>query len=110
MKKEIRDKWLAALRSGEYEQTTGILRNTTPAYCCLGVLCEVAGVPRRDIKIQSEYDFSSFGHIGISACNLPDHFLGITVAQESRLISMNDLEGQNFTAIADWIEANIPAD
>lgn len=36
--------WLAALRSGEYTQTTGTLRQTTGkeyAYCCLGVACDV---------------------------------------------------------------------
>lgn len=43
MDTEIRDKWMAALRSGEYRQGTGALRNSqTGRYCCLGVLCEIA--------------------------------------------------------------------
>jgi hypothetical protein len=67
MKKEVADKWIAALRSGEYKQTKGHLNvpeeftlnvpeeftvNNSPVYgarttypvglCCLGVLCEVA--------------------------------------------------------------------
>jgi hypothetical protein len=34
-------KWVDALRSGRYEQTTGRLANQE-GYCCLGVACEVA--------------------------------------------------------------------
>lgn len=41
MNEEIKAKWVAALRSGEYKQTTGVLR-TKDHFCCLGVLCELA--------------------------------------------------------------------
>lgn len=34
-------KWVKALRSGEYKQTNGTLRDQD-GFCCLGVLCEVA--------------------------------------------------------------------
>lgn len=47
MKKEVADKWVAALRSGKYKQSTGVLRHAG-GFCCLGVLCEVAieeGIP-----------------------------------------------------------------
>lgn len=37
-----RAEWVAALRSGEYQQTTGRLRRGEN-FCCLGVACEVAG-------------------------------------------------------------------
>jgi len=40
MKQEIKDKWVAALRSGEYKQGKNRLR-TDDTYCCLGVLCAV---------------------------------------------------------------------
>lgn len=46
MNPDVKDMWLKALRSGEYEQTTGYLREAKPdgkeGYCCLGVLCELA--------------------------------------------------------------------
>lgn len=42
MDAELKAKWVAALRSGEYEQTTGALRKEG-GYCCLGVLCDVVG-------------------------------------------------------------------
>lgn len=41
MKQEVKDEWLAALRSGEYAQANGRL-HVDDGYCCLGVLCEVA--------------------------------------------------------------------
>lgn len=40
MNPSIKAKWVAALRSGEYEQCAGTLRNDS-GMCCLGVLCDV---------------------------------------------------------------------
>jgi len=40
MKHEIKEKWVEALRSGEYSQTTGVLRDDI-GFCCLGVLCDL---------------------------------------------------------------------
>lgn len=42
MKKEVADKWVAALRSGEYAQTRELLRDRQ-GFCCLGVLCDISG-------------------------------------------------------------------
>lgn len=46
MKTEIKDRWLEALRSGEYKQGKGRLVKETDDgtfnYCCLGVLCDLA--------------------------------------------------------------------
>lgn len=41
MKKAIMEKWVAALRSGEYEQGTDFLRQSNNKFCCLGVLCNL---------------------------------------------------------------------
>lgn len=40
MRKDIAEKWIAALESGEYKQTTGKLRDEK-GFCCLGVLCNL---------------------------------------------------------------------
>jgi hypothetical protein len=45
MNRELVEKWVAALRSGDYQQTVGKLGrdyNGERSYCCLGVLCELA--------------------------------------------------------------------
>jgi hypothetical protein len=41
LNKEIATKWVAALRSGDYKQTQGVLRSADNGYCCLGVLCDL---------------------------------------------------------------------
>lgn len=47
MNQDIKQKWIKALRSGEYKQTTGNLcslgekGDSTPRFCCLGVLSEL---------------------------------------------------------------------
>ena len=40
MNKAIKEKWVAALRSGEYQQTHESLRDEE-GHCCLGVLCDI---------------------------------------------------------------------
>lgn len=40
MNKEIKDKWVKALTSGKYKQTTSFLKDNV-GYCCLGVLCDI---------------------------------------------------------------------
>ena len=46
---QVRDKWIDALRSGDFAQTTGVLTRVVAARdgapvgdCCLGVLCKLA--------------------------------------------------------------------
>lgn len=44
-------KWVDALRSGEYDQTSGGLRRVdadgnATGFCCLGVACEISGLGR----------------------------------------------------------------
>lgn len=40
MNTQIKQKWVDALRSGEYSQGTG-RRRTVEGFCCLGVLCDI---------------------------------------------------------------------
>jgi len=40
MNKEIKERWLSALRSGEYAQGCGALKDSNE-FCCLGVLCDL---------------------------------------------------------------------
>ena len=46
MNKRIKNKWVKALRSGEYDQTDGTLAEVNldtgkESFCCLGVLCDI---------------------------------------------------------------------
>lgn len=68
LKPEVKAKWLAALRSGEYNQTTSVLcrlpeddgeNGEVVSHCCLGVLCELAkedGLPMRVTEHRLGFD------------------------------------------------------
>lgn len=47
MEQALKDRWVTALRSGDYEQTNGYLRREDGegkiGYCCLGVLKDIQG-------------------------------------------------------------------
>lgn len=55
---EYKDKWIAALRSGEYKQGQGMLCHVgdgeTREFCCLGVLADLDGVLVSDKFAPSE--------------------------------------------------------
>lgn len=113
-------KWVEALRSGEFQQVAGCLRDAgSGAMCCLGVACEVY---RRDTGGGewggAEFDGASRFSVGDdgNVSYLPDtvrKWLGladpagayvVNVASMNALSSQND-EGASFTEIADIIES-----
>jgi hypothetical protein len=108
MNKELKDKWVAALRSGAYEQATGSLRRESlnepgvhVQHCCLAVLLAVSGryrAPQIVIGGGSGHDY-----------RLVEHLVGGD-AVRFKLQGMNDQERKPFSEIADYIEANVPAE
>lgn len=46
---ENQEAWLADLESGDIKQCKGVLGLPTGERCCLGVACDLAGVPHREI-------------------------------------------------------------
>ena len=59
MNAEVKAKWVEALRSGRFTQGTGklaLVEDGITKHCCLGVLCEVLGVPKTsyETKARSE--------------------------------------------------------
>lgn len=131
MNKELKEKWTSSLRSGNFEQGTDYLcRNGK--YCCLGVLCEVAGLEKNDngyngsMEYTSPYDpldhecwhmtdddepctacQNAFERVDTELCSGLMTALGLTSEQHSHLIGMNDSDGKSFAEIADWIDTNV---
>jgi hypothetical protein len=85
--------WLKALRSGEYLQGAVYLERND-RFCCLGVLCKIAGMPR---------NAEEAGEVGYEFIHEK-----LPVSQIHRLWSLNDC-GSPFPEIADWIETNVQA-
>lgn len=108
MKKEIRDKWCAALRSGEYEQGRGQLRSEDNRYCCLGVLYSILGGEWSD----RPRDGSFYPKCGEDGGYLPLKTREGLMSEdiEIELSDKNDHDKKSFSEIADWIEENIPVD
>lgn len=108
MKKNVKEKWVAALKSGDYKQGVGRLRDKDDHYCCLGVLCDVLG---RKWVDPSEFR-PSYGIVGEGTTEryvLPDTVLdrvAMSHSDENILIKLND-EGFDFNYIARWIEQHL---
>lgn len=90
MKAVWKKRWLKALRSGEYKQGVGYLKNGDE-FCCLGVLCDLAGVRWKDGSCK-------FGNGGLNPRGT--EFFGLTEADQTHFIDMNDGRGRSFKQIA----------
>jgi hypothetical protein len=108
-KAELKRVWIEALRSGEYEQTTGTLHNTDDGgFCCLGVAACVWGISDPDtmgvsVSRANENDEDIEGPTGVYRA-LDKVFLDDGRHKVVRKgVEMNDC-GQPFTDIADMIE------
>lgn len=106
--KELTRRWIEALRSGRYEQTTDTLRFGN-GFCCLGVACDVinpdAWTPLSEMPGEMCYEWEADNQRTLDVDLGQDELeaLGITRAQQAELITMND-QGEPFSAIADRIE------
>jgi len=85
-----RDKWIADLRSGEYQQWRKTVCNEDQtAFCCLGVLA-----------VTNQMSISN---------GTPEshHFKDVLYPGEyNHCLIMNDHEGKSFNQIADFLESN----
>jgi hypothetical protein len=104
---ELRDRWLAALRSGEYEQGQNRLKyrdhDGVVRHCCLGVLCDVAD-PR---YWEEETHFGRFSYKGHYAFTPPEDIyisVGLDSKYVTALTDLNDSYFETFEEIADFVE------
>jgi hypothetical protein len=115
MKPELRNRWIKALRSGEYKKATSVLkrffRNVPAKHCCIGVLCELVQDDFDDAKdlIQKRPDFQ--GHLGRTSVGAIMDFrtlghVGLSVEHQRTLTNMND-KGASFERIANYIERKL---
>jgi hypothetical protein len=105
---KLKNKWIKALTSGKYRQGTGALKTYSKQahkskFCCLGVLCEVAGIKANN---EGYGEFSYDGEYGSLSTSLLKK-LKLKQEQESELIDMNDHYSNSFKEIAAWIKTNL---
>jgi hypothetical protein len=118
MNPEVKAQWVEALRSGEYEQARGRLRNGD-GYCCLGVLTDrgvKAGVCSEHADKLDEGVFRYGFHRSMGV--LPDEIMDwagldscspVVTYQNVKhsLDELNDTYRLPFTEIADLIDASL---
>lgn len=101
--KELKEKWVKALRSGEYKQGQGELRSGIHHFCCLGVLCDVYDKSNWEKPDELGYMYLH------STIFLPDELDDLVpISAQHLLAKMNDDDKASFNEIADWIEVHIP--
>lgn len=112
----IAKKWVKALRSGKYRQGRGVLRTGNDSYCCLGVLCDIAGAEWKQEGLQSDLngDYAAISSGHEDYCCIPSPVVKATgmktttgsydsLTDKPSLMKLND-EGSSFAQIADVIE------
>ena len=133
MNPEIKARWIAALRSGEYVQGTCLLRASrldgVDRFCCLGVLCDLAaqsGVVSwamdGDYALESEggqvqhlnevLPYPVMKWAGLDSTNpvVRSELLDRTEANPygaTELAELNDRHGHSFLQLADCIEVSL---
>lgn len=124
MNPEIKSKWVAALRSGEYQQTEERLCDGEGGFCCLGVLSDLHmkatgngewsedyfrhpgyradGIFKEDVPPRAVLDWAGMGSEN------PMMKLVDAEGEEYRdtIAELND-SGRTFAEIADLIEAQL---
>lgn len=122
MNPDVKAKWLEALRSGEYEQTTGTLHRVVPTngnewsptkpagWCCYGVLCDVAVKEGLKVIRKTDEDTEYFDGVidylptsVVEWAGLPSNDPAV---QGRSLADRND-HGVTFPEIADLIEEEL---
>ena len=103
MNKELKAKWTAALRSGEYHQGKDQLRTTLDRFCCLGVLCNI--VHPEDWHHDHLLGWAMHGNGRMPEDRFRDE-VGLADDDVCTLSDLND-SGKDFLFIADWIEKNL---
>ena len=105
MKAKTKKKWLKALRSGKFKQSSWTLYVPEEnGYCCLGVLGRVKGVSKKQLL-----STTSFLNVPSRKDRSQDHS-GLKLKVRNKLADMNDRKKMSFSKIADWIEANVKTD
>lgn len=113
MNPEIKDRWLTALRSGEYKQGKGYLRQADDTFCCLGVLADIAvkdgACPVPELKANRAVPHYTYDSLSGDLTIELSGWAGLEPYDDvqSRLMGMNDDYGLSFEQIADWIEENL---
>lgn len=102
--KEFAEKWIKALRSGDYEQGVFRLKDEHGCYCCLGVAGAMNGIHEfGDKQFYNSCEFS----LDIEDGLIPEALYGGSGNELVNTLTDKNDTGETFDSIADWIEENV---
>lgn len=107
MDNDIKTKWIAALKSGNYKQGSGTLRSDKNEFCCLGVLCDVVD-PSGWCHLDKDTP-DLYYHLGTTGTLSQEmkRTYGLSSTNVGILIDLNDNQKLSFTEIAEYIEKEL---
>jgi len=114
MNPEVKAKWVAALRSGEYKQGTDHLRTNAGCFCCLGVLVDIYAKGHgmtfgqvHDAREDNDLPNADVCAWAALSCDNPPLKINEGVKQASDHNDGNGCDPKTFAQIADAIEAQL---
>lgn len=113
MKKSVKARWVAALRSGEYKQGIGELRSADDRFCCLGVLCDLHGDRWRHDSHDEPYSYDQHSHFNLPPKTMVAAFgfdwgkVHVKIGKHVATLYDHNDAGRTFAEIADAIEAQL---
>ena len=115
MNTEIKAKWVAALRSGEYKQGKNRLRNKDNNFCCLGVLCNLHAQAHPEIAAKQtdpcQYmDEAGMPHDSVfiwAGMGVNKVHRTVEIGGYAASLAQHNDSGRTFAEIADAIEAQL---
>lgn len=115
MNQDTKDRWVAALRSGEYTQGRGQLRRYNYEtgvfeWCCIGVYCDVTGIPFAPwalILYPTHPEYATMVDLRLSERNDGDSWFD---ADGYDAYDDEPPQTWDFSQLADFIEANYPVE
>ena len=122
MNPRIKQRWLDALRSGEYKQTMENLQDSN-GFCCLGVLCDLHAQERGMNWVRRTDGYELYGETQTLPLSVQewaglDNDIGgmvdfdyerdgVMYVKSESLPEINDTWNKNFNEIADLIETQL---
>lgn len=114
MREDIKAQWIAALKSGDYQQGQSALKNFNdeqPTYCCLGVLCDLYAQAQdenfwrnRNLDVVTEILPKTVQEWA----ELPAPIVRVLYnGREQRLAWLNDEDKLSFTQLAELIDTGL---
>lgn len=98
--------WIAALRSGKYQQVSGVLRRGD-CYCGLGVLADVMGCKWSLLSAEDDCFVANFAPHGTGLHILPTDVqdsIDLPTLLMLQVAGMNDMGCWTFAKMADYLE------